>query len=194
MPNLAFKIIYVAALVVEMAIRAPLNKQRKQIKVTSNRVNRQEAILLGLLFLGNFLLPLLYIFSPWLNFANYTLPPWAGWLGAAFVLGALIVFWRAHVDLGRNWSPTLQILDGHKLITQGIYGMIRHPMYASQWLWVLAQPLLIQNWIAGLAGALFYLPMYFIRVPVEERMMLEQFGDEYRDYMRRVGRVLPRLR
>ncbi len=194
MPTLAFKIIYVAALVVEMAIRAPLNQKRKQIKVTSNRVNRQEAVLLGLLFFGNFLLPLIYIFSPWLNFANYTLPPWAGWLGAAFILGAVLVFWRAHVDLGRNWSPTLQILEGHKLITQGIYGMIRHPMYASQWLWVLAQPLLIQNWIAGLLGALFYLPMYFIRVPVEEQMMLEQFGDEYRDYMRRVGRVLPRLR
>ncbi len=193
MPTLALKILYVAALLVEMAIRVPLNKQRKQIKVASNRVNRQEAVLLSLLFLGNFFLPLIYIFSPWLNFANYTLPAWAGWLGAAFILGAVLVFWRAHVDLGRNWSPTLQILEGHKLITQGIYGMIRHPMYASQWLWVLAQPLLIQNWIAGLFGALFYLPMYFIRVPVEERMMLEQFGDEYRDYMRRVGRVLPRL-
>ncbi len=194
MPTLALKIIYVVALVIEMAVRVPLNQKRKQIKVATDRVNRQEAALLGLLFFGNFLLPLVYIFSPWLNFANYTLPPWAGWLGALFMLGAVLVFWRAHVDLGRNWSPSLQILEGHTLITQGIYHIIRHPMYASQWLWVLAQPLLIQNWIAGLAGALFYLPLYFVRVPVEERMMLEQFGDEYRDYMRRTGRVLPRLR
>jgi len=194
MPTLALKIIYVVALVIEMAVRVPLNQKRKQIKVATDRVNRQEAALLGLLFFGNFLLPLVYSFSPWLNFANYTLPPWAGWLGALFMLGAVLVFWRAHVDLGRNWSPSLQILEGHTLITQGIYHIIRHPMYASQWLWVLAQPLLIQNWIAGLAGALFYLPLYFVRVPVEERMMLEQFGDEYRDYMRRTGRVLPRLR
>jgi len=194
MPTLALKIIYVVALVIEMAVRVPLNQKRKQIKVATDRVNRQEAALLGLLFFGNFLLPLVYIFSPWLNFANYTLPPWAGWLGALFMLGAVLVFWRAHVDLGRNWSPSLQILEGHTLITQGIYHIIRHPMYASQWLWVLAQPLLIQNWIAGLAGALFYLPVSFVRGPVEERMMLEQFGDEYRVYMRRTGRVLPRLR
>jgi protein-S-isoprenylcysteine O-methyltransferase Ste14 len=67
-------------------------------------------------------------------------------------------------------------------------------MYASQWLWVIAQALLLQNWIAGFGGALLYMPLYFVRVPVEEQMMLEVFGEEFRSYAQRTGRVLPRVR
>ena len=77
--------------------------------------------------------------------------------------------------------------------TQGIYGLLRHPMYASQWLWSLAQPLLLHNWIAGFIGLLAFIPLYFIRVPKEERMMEDAFGAEYRAYRDRVGGVIPRL-
>ncbi|MCL6613199.1 MAG: hypothetical protein K6U03_01040 [Firmicutes bacterium] len=58
-----------------------------------------------------------------------------------------------------------------QLVTQGIYGTIRHPMYASQLLWGIAQALLLQNWIAGPAGLAAFLPLYLVRVPREERMM-----------------------
>lgn len=67
-------------------------------------------------------------------------------------------------------------------------------MYASQWLWSVAQPLLLQNWIAGWVGPLLFLPLYVLRVPREERMMLEQFGEAYRAYVSRTGRVFPRLK
>jgi protein-S-isoprenylcysteine O-methyltransferase Ste14 len=66
-------------------------------------------------------------------------------------------------------------------------------MYASQWLWIIAQMLLLQNWVAGVGGALTFLPLYFWRVPGEEQMMVEQFGAQYRAYMARTGRVMPRL-
>ncbi|HSK65647.1 MAG TPA: protein-S-isoprenylcysteine O-methyltransferase, partial [Anaerolineales bacterium] len=127
------------------------------------------------------------------DFADYTLPAWAGWLGVVLIAGAVFIFWRAHADLGLNWSPTLEIRERHELITGGIYAHIRHPMYASQWLWVLAQPLLLQNWIAGFLNLLVFVPFYFLRVREEERLMLEQFGDRYRSYMQRVGAVLPRF-
>ncbi len=78
------------------------------------------------------------------------------------------------------------------MITRGIYGMIRHPMYASQWLWVIAQPLLLQNWIAGFLNLLVFIPFYMLRVRAEEQLMLEQFGDQYRSYMQKVGGVLPK--
>jgi protein-S-isoprenylcysteine O-methyltransferase Ste14 len=110
----------------------------------------------------------------------------------ALLVCALIVFWRAHADLGRNWSPSLQVREGHSLITRGLYQYIRHPMYASQWLYVIAQPLLLHNWIAGLGGLLLFLPLYVLRVPAEEQMMVDGFGEEYRAYMLRTGRVLPR--
>lgn len=188
-----FTAIYFLAIIVEMVIRAPLNRKRKQEKMSVQRVSSQEKTLLGLLFLSMFLMPVVYAATNWLDFADYTLPSWAGWLGVILLAGALFVFWRAHADLGLNWSPTLEIRETHELITRGIYGMIRHPMYASQWLWVIAQPLLLQNWIAGFLNLLVFIPFYILRVRAEEQLMLEQFGDQYRSYMQKVGGVFPKF-
>ncbi len=85
------------------------------------------------------------------------------------------------------------MLAGHTLVAEGVYRTIRHPMYASQMLLGVAQILLLQNWIAGPAGLLLFLPLYWVRVPREEQMMLDQFGADYRAYMARTGRILPRL-
>ena len=188
-----FTAIYFAAIVIETAIRAPLNKKRKQEKMSERRFTSQEKTLLGLLFLGMMLVPILYAAADWLDFADYTLPDWAGWLGVGLIAGAIFVFWRAHADLGLNWSPTLEIREKHELITRGVYGLIRHPMYASQWLWVIAQPLLLHNWVAGFSNLLVFIPFYFLRVKAEEKLMLEQFGDGYRSYMKKVGGVLPKF-
>jgi protein-S-isoprenylcysteine O-methyltransferase Ste14 len=187
-----FEIAYWGAIIVEMAVRAPISqKQRKEAK-SERRVSRQETTLLGLLFLAMFFLPLFYSATTWLDFANYSLPIWAGWLGVILILLALLVFWRSHADLGLNWSPSLEIRTEHKLITNGIFGYIRHPMYASQWIWVIAQPLLIQNWIAGFLNLLVFIAFYTLRVRAEEKMMLDTFGDEYREYMNKTGAIFPK--
>jgi protein-S-isoprenylcysteine O-methyltransferase Ste14 len=188
-----FTAIFLLALVVEMVIRAPLNKKRKQEKMSERRVTNQEMTILGLLSLGGFFIPLIYALTDWLDFANYELPEWAGWLGVVILGVALYVFWRAHADLGLNWSPTLEIREKHELITRGIYSVIRHPMYASQWLLAIAQPLLLQNWIAGFLNLLLFIPFYLFRVKAEEQLMIEQFGDQYRAYMHKVGGVLPKM-
>jgi protein-S-isoprenylcysteine O-methyltransferase Ste14 len=99
---------------------------------------------------------------------------------------------RAHIDLKSNWSPTLEIFENHTLVTNGIYGYIRHPMYASQWLWVIAQILLLQNWLAGLIDLIFFIPFYILRVQAEEKMMIDTFGDQYHGYMKKVGGVIPK--
>jgi protein-S-isoprenylcysteine O-methyltransferase Ste14 len=188
-----FTAVYFVALIIEIIIRVPLDRKRRQEKMSERRVTGQEKMLLGLLSLGGFIIPLLYAATNWLDFANYSLPVWAGWLGILLTAGALFVFWRAHADLGLNWSPSLEIREKHELITRGIYGMIRHPMYASQWLLVIAQPLLLQNWIAGFLNLLVFIPFYLLRVKAEEQMMLESFGTQYQAYMRNTGGVLPKL-
>jgi protein-S-isoprenylcysteine O-methyltransferase Ste14 len=188
-----FIIIYFIGIVIEMAIRAPIRKAQRGDAKSDQRVTTQEKTLLGLLFLAMFFMPLIYAFTNWLDFANYILPTWAGWLGVAIFAFALFVFWRAHKDLGLNWSPSLEIREKHELITKGIYGLIRHPMYASQWLWVIAQPLLLQNWIAGLLNFIIFIPFYFLRVQAEEKMMLDTFGEEYKNYLQKTGAVFPKL-
>lgn len=183
---------FLLGIVGQIVIRTPYSRQRRQTQVTTDRVSTQEKVLLGLLF-GGLIVPLIYIFTDWLTFADYTLPPWAGLVGILLLLLSLWLFWRSHADLGRNWSPSLQIMEKHTLVTNGIYRMIRHPMYASQWVFVLAQLLLLPNWVAGPATLVVFAPFYFLRVPQEEQLMLEQFGAAYRDYMARTGRILPRL-
>jgi protein-S-isoprenylcysteine O-methyltransferase Ste14 len=188
-----FTAIYFVALVIQMIIRAPLNKKRKQEKMSERRVTRQEIFILLLLSLGGLIIPILYAATNWLDFANYTLPVWVGGLGVLILAAGLFIFWRAHVDLGLNWSPSLEIREKHELITRGIYGVIRHPMYASQWLMTLAQPLLLHNWIAGFMNLLAFIPFYFLRVKAEEQMMLDSFGTQYREYMERTGGVFPKV-
>jgi protein-S-isoprenylcysteine O-methyltransferase Ste14 len=188
-----FTVIYFAAILAEIIIRAPINQLRKQEKSSGRRVTNQEQVLLGLLFLGMFFVPIIYGATDWLDVANYSLPPWASWLGVLLLAGAVLVFWRAHADLGLNWSPSLEIREKHELVTRGIYSVIQHPMYASQWLWVIAQPLLLHNWVAGFLNLLIFIPFYFLRVKAEEQMMLETFGDQYRAYTQKVGAVLPKF-
>ena len=103
------------------------------------------------------------------------------------------MFRKTHAQLGRNWSVTLEVRVDHSLITDGVYAHVRHPMYTAFWLWALAQAILLPNWIAGFAGIFGFGTLYLFRVGREETMLLETFGDEYRDYMRRTGRVIPRL-
>jgi len=188
-----FTWVYFIAIVAEMAIRAPISSRQRKEPKSNRQVTTQEKVLLGLLFLAMFFVPIFYAATAWLDFANYTLPSWTGWLGVVIITGALIVFWRAHADLGLNWSSTLEIREKHELITRGIYGVIRHPMYASQWIWVIAQPLLLQNWVAGFLNLLVFIPFYILRVKAEEKLMLGQFGDQYRSYMQKVGAVFPKL-
>jgi protein-S-isoprenylcysteine O-methyltransferase Ste14 len=187
-----FTAIYFVGIVLEIAVRAPHNQKRKAEKMSERRITTQEKTLLGLLLVGMVILPVVYATTSWLDFASYARPSWVGWVGVAFLAGALFVFWRAHADLGANWSPSLEIREKHELITRGIYGVIRHPMYASQWLWVIAQALLLQNWLAGCIDLVVFVPFYFLRVRAEERMMLDSFGDQYRDYMSKVGGVIPK--
>jgi protein-S-isoprenylcysteine O-methyltransferase Ste14 len=191
--KIILSIIYFAGIFFETGIRAPHRKRNKANQVRERRVDRTERGLLSALFVAMFFVPLIYALTPWLDFANYELPAWATAMGLALFTVALVIFWRAQTDLGREWSPSLEIREGHQLIAQGIYGLLRHPMYASQWLWSLAQPLLLHNWIAGFAGLLAFIPLYFLRLPKEERMMEDAFGAEYRAYRDRVGGVIPRL-
>jgi protein-S-isoprenylcysteine O-methyltransferase Ste14 len=139
------------------------------------------------------LLPLVHIFTPWLDFANYHLPGWAGWVGVATLASALVVLSSAYRALGANWSPKLDIREGQRLITNGIYSLVRHPIYAGMWLWTVSQPLVVQNWIAGWAMLVLFMPLYLSRVRREEAMLLECFAEEYQIYMRNTGRVFPLL-
>lgn len=187
-----FRTIYLVGFVSMFVIRLRYRMRGRDTRATVTRAGSLELFLLVLAFVGMAAVPLVYVFSDALDFADYQLPIWTGWAGASVFLAALWLLWRSHSDLGRNWSQTLQLREGHELVTTGVYGRIRHPMYAAFWLWGVAQPLLLRNWIAGFSHLAAFATLYFLRVGREELLMLDHFGAEYEAYMRRTGRVLPR--
>jgi len=165
-------------------------RSRREKIVSSARGPRETALLLvSLTKLG--VLPLLFMATAIPHFAVYSFHPIVAWLGLFFAIAVLGMFQLTHRALGRNWSVSLDVRESHQLVTDGIYRKIRHPMYSAFWLWAIAQALLLPNWVAGFAGLVGFGTLYFGRVAREERMMLETFGDRYRAYMARTGRVFP---
>jgi protein-S-isoprenylcysteine O-methyltransferase Ste14 len=187
-----WNLVFLLGFIVYVCLRGVFKQRTKHNKRVIGHVDALERILMAIVIPGALLLPVVYLFTPWLAFADYHLPPFAPWLGTVVMIAALWLFWRSHADLGQNWSVALEVREGHQLIKHGVYGSVRHPMYASIWLWCLAQGLLLENWLAGWYALLAFALMYFVRTPREEQMMCDSFGEEYRDYMRQTGRLLPR--
>lgn len=183
---------FFAGFCVYVGIRGFYKQRTKSNQVEIGRMDFIEKALLLLLIPGALLLPLVYLFTSWLSFADYRLPMGADLLGLLLMLAALFLFWRSHADLGENWSQTLELRKGHQMITHGVYRSIRHPMYGALWLWFVAQSLILQNWLAGVYPLAAFALMYLIRTPREEEMMRQFFGEQYVDYMRRTGRIFPR--
>jgi protein-S-isoprenylcysteine O-methyltransferase Ste14 len=185
--------VYFLGLAVYVAIRGVFGARTKHNEKVVRRVGVSDRVLVGAVFVGSIILPLLYLFTGLLQFADYHLPPFVPWCGTAVMLIALWLFWRAHVDLGLNWSITLEMRRNHQLIVHGVYRRIRHPMYTAIFLFAIGQGLLLQNWLAGWAGFASFALLYLVRMPREEQMMSEFFGENYRDYMRRTNRLCPRF-
>jgi protein-S-isoprenylcysteine O-methyltransferase Ste14 len=137
------------------------------------------------------LIVLFVLNPPWRPKLDFPLPFWLRWAGFAFGLASLGLWTWTHVALGTLWSAQLQLRANHRLVTSGPYSRIRHPMYTAIWVWVTSLGFVIANWVPIIfaVGAAVIL---VARVPREEQMMLERFGDEYREYLKRTGRFLPK--
>lgn len=175
-------------------IRWPHGNRMGSVRIADDRKGRLEVGLLIFAALGTTLVPVLWMTTKLFEFADYHLYPTPYVLGIVLMLIGLLLFYRSHADLGTNWSVTLQVRENHGLIASGVYSTVRHPMYTSMFLLGIAQALFLPNWIAGPAYLVSFGTLYVLRVRTEEKMMLDQFGTEYEQYMQRSGRLTPRLR
>jgi protein-S-isoprenylcysteine O-methyltransferase Ste14 len=195
-PTLAMAVFLIGA-VIWFVIRIPARRRARKAAVKSSGRGLRETILMAVSLTGLGIIPLAYIAGyfegrfRFLSLADRPFVPALAWLGAFVFAASLWLFYRTHKDLGRNWSVSLDIRESHKLVTNGVYALVRHPMYSAFWLWAAAQALLLPNWVAGFAGMVGFGTLFFGRVGEEERLMCDAFGDEYRAYMRRTSRVLP---
>jgi protein-S-isoprenylcysteine O-methyltransferase Ste14 len=103
-----------------------------------------------------------------------------------------LVIWTFRT-LGHNLTDTVVTRRDATLVTNGPYRWVRHPFYLAFAIGVIANTLVTANAFLAIFGTAAFL-MIVARTSIEERKLIERFGDSYRDYMQHTGRFLPRLR
>ena len=184
------KVLISAAMLIMLAIRAPHGWRSRGITVARHHRGRLETCLLALIALG-FYLPAMWVTTRALTFADYPVHPLALGAGIPCLVTGLWLFHRSHMDLGTNWSVTLEIRRDHRLLTEGIYRVVRHPMYSGILLYSLGQALVVPNWIAGPSYFVTFATVLALRVGPEERMLREEFGTDYEQYVAGTKRLVP---
>ena len=134
----------------------------------------------------------LFIFRPGLTpWTLLPLPAWLRWIGGAFGLAAVLLIGLVHLQLGKNFSPTLRLRTGHTLVTTGLYRWARHPMYTAYFLLFAGAFLLSADWAIGATGMGIISTHMTVRVRREEAILVSRFGTAYLDYAARTSRFLP---
>lgn len=190
MEEIIYKIIFVVFLILMTCIRMPHNMKYKKTEKYLSKKEKREKLLVALNGISMMLVPLIYVFTSWLDFFKMNLPDWIRIIGIVIIFLGLIFFWWIHKTLGENWSPVLEILKGHKLITKGPYKYVRHPMYTLFYILAIGLLLLVSNWFVGLFAFLSWHLLYVIRISSEEKMMLEQFGIKWENYCKRTTKKI----
>jgi protein-S-isoprenylcysteine O-methyltransferase Ste14 len=109
--------------------------------------------------------------------------------GILCIAGLAFCVW-ARVTLGRNWSGTITLKEGHELIERGPYRLVRHPIYTGMLTMLLATAIRFGH-LGGIAAVILAFASFWMKLSEEEKLMLQQFPDQYRSYQQRVKRIIP---
>jgi protein-S-isoprenylcysteine O-methyltransferase Ste14 len=175
------------------AIRAPSVRSASKTEKVKDEKPSRERLLVILNFIGMVVIPFIYIFTPWLDYFAFWLPMFIRYFGILFFIAGLILLAWVHRTLGQHWSMMLELGTEHSLVTTGPYSRIRHPMYTFFYIMVISSALISANLCVALFGICAWTILYTVRVEDEEDMLIEQFGDEYKEYMERTGRLFPKF-
>lgn len=125
------------------------------------------------------------------GWASWPIPEVVRWAGVAgFALTVFWLIWIFHT-LGRNLTDTVVTRRDAYLVASGPYRLVRNPMYVGVLTLGLALGLALGTWLLPVASLLIF-TLFVIRTRTEEHYLIERFGDQYRDYMARVGRFFPK--
>lgn len=193
--ELLFRLMFVGLYGVFAVIRIYFRSQ------TRGRESKEEktmidkpTIFLSLVILGFLAATIIYLLVPdWLFWAHFDYPIEIRWSGVGLGVLSTVLLVGTHVTLGRQYSAKLEIQQEHKLIQTGLYSRVRHPMYTVFISFSLAVALVSSNWFLIISAILISVGLYWISHS-EERMLIEEFGDEYSEYKKHTGRFLPQVR
>ena len=172
--------------------------RRKADRDTGETISRKVdgTLTMTLIRIGGLILwfsPLIYLINPaWMAWSKIGLPDWVRWLGVVLGILCVIGIYWLFSSIGSGITPTSGTRKEHKLVTSGPYRWVRHPLYTVGSSLFIAFGMMADNWFIAALGVLAFIGMA-LRTPKEEANLVEKFGDEYRDYMKRTGRFFPKL-
>ena len=183
-------VVFIASVSISVYFRRKAERRGNPMRSSEGNTLVAVLRLIGLLLL----LPFLgYIINPdWMPWTRFSAPDAVRWFATMVGLAAVPMILWLFSALGDNISPTQATRREHRLVTSGPYRWIRHPLYTTGFVLLLSLMLLTGVWTLGVL-AVFLLCAMMLRTPSEEARLIETFGDDYRAYMRRTGRFLPRL-
>lgn len=113
-------------------------------------------------------------------------------LGAILCIASIPLMAWVHRTIGKHYSYALETKDEQKLVTKGPYNRVRHPLYSSHTLFNFGMIFLTAN-IPLIILTIISIPLTYVRMIDEERMMVKTFGSVYEEYMKKTGRIFPKL-
>jgi protein-S-isoprenylcysteine O-methyltransferase Ste14 len=181
-----FPVIWIAFLVY-WRIKAANTKTTQRLEPAASGILRILTILIAVVLLSTTRIPV-----PWLYRELWPAGFWPFWLGAAVtVAGLLFAIW-ARVHLGRNWSSSVTIKQGHELITSGPYAVVRHPIYTGILTGFLGTVIALSQ-VRGLIAFVLIFLILWLKLRREEQWMRSQFGETYATYAHKTAALVPYL-
>ena len=191
-----FRILAAVILITGMAISSYYRRKADRDSGEKLSRNADGNAMMTVIRVGGLILwlsPFVYLINPaWMAWARVGFPDWVRWLGVGFgILCTLGIYWLFS-SIGTGITPVSATRKEHKLVTSGPYRWVRHPLYTVGSSMFISFGMMADNWFIAVLGILTFILMA-IRTPKEEANLIEKFGDEYREYMKRTGRYLPKL-
>jgi protein-S-isoprenylcysteine O-methyltransferase Ste14 len=187
-----------AAVILFTGMGISIYYRRKADRDTGEKISRKADgnVMMTFIRIGGLILwlsPFVYLVNPeWMAWSKVGLPDSIRWAGVAIgILCVLGIYWLFS-SIGSGITPTSATRKEHKLVTNGIYRYVRHPLYTIGSAMFVAFGMMADSWFIAALGILTFILMA-IRTPKEEANLIEKFGDEYREYMKHTGRYLPKL-
>jgi protein-S-isoprenylcysteine O-methyltransferase Ste14 len=127
----------------------------------------------------------------WFEWASVSVAVKVRWIGVAGFASAIAwLLWMFH-SLGRNLTDTVVTRRDAYFVNYGPYRFVRNPMYTGILILGISLGLALGTWFLPLAAS-FVFGLLAVRTRTEEKCLIERFGNQYREYMERVGRFLPK--
>jgi protein-S-isoprenylcysteine O-methyltransferase Ste14 len=192
-----FRFVLAAIFIVVLIIRKAYEGQAAVTAKEALKTDLDKPLLIALqssLMALSLVAMMLWVGKPgWMVWSSLWIPVWSRWAGVALgVMGTGLLLWT-HLTLGRNFFSGVKIRQGHELITGGPYRWVRHPMYVAFIILGISFTLVSANWLVGAAWLSGTAVTLASRFGVEDAMLEDEFGDEYREYRANTGAWFPKV-